>query len=368
MPSCVGVSRNHGVCITTGTPDFYVGSAAVERRGVLGMHHPVKNGKVVDWDNMERLWSHLFYDEMHVSPEECCFLMTEAPGVADNRGKDKVMEVLFESFNVKGTYSTTTSSLALYSYGLTTGIVIESGLDCTSAIPVHEGYTLSRQVSKVDVGGDSLTKYLTHLLNTKGYTFSTENEIDVVQSMKESICYVADDFGEAVTAHKDVTFKYNLPDGQSIVMDVEKFKCPEVLFDFGMYDPSMEPKDEVRTDFGDIFEPSFPKGLPWLAYSAIHKLEPSLRKEMFNKIVLAGGNTLFSGLQSRVLTGIQRLYKEMHPGESSIPISVLETPCRQYSTWLGGSMLGMLSMFNNMVVTRKQYEEFGSFIAASKCF
>lgn len=53
---------------------------------------------------------------------------------------------------------------SLYAYGLTTGLVLDSGKDHTTAVPVHEGYALGRHVSSSRVAGDVLTDYLSDLL------------------------------------------------------------------------------------------------------------------------------------------------------------------------------------------------------------
>ena len=41
----------------------------MNRRGVLNITNPIKNGLIINWEDMEKLWHHCFYSEMKVSPE-----------------------------------------------------------------------------------------------------------------------------------------------------------------------------------------------------------------------------------------------------------------------------------------------------------
>ena len=59
--------------------DAYVGDEANAKRGVLNLKYPIDNGIVNNWDDMERIWHHAFFNELRVAPDEHPALLTEAP-------------------------------------------------------------------------------------------------------------------------------------------------------------------------------------------------------------------------------------------------------------------------------------------------
>ena len=48
----------------------YIADEAISKKGVLNLNYPIQHGVVNDWDAMENIWSHCFYNELRVPPDE----------------------------------------------------------------------------------------------------------------------------------------------------------------------------------------------------------------------------------------------------------------------------------------------------------
>lgn len=78
-----------------------------------------------------------------------------------------------------------------------------------------------------------MTDYLKTLLAKRGYSFTTAAELEIVRDIKEKMCYVVNNYEEALKEADEshsCEKNYELPDGRKILIGYERFKCAETLF------------------------------------------------------------------------------------------------------------------------------------------
>ena len=348
FPSIVGYPRSDKQMVGVESKSEYIGDEAQKMRGVLNLKYPIESGIVTSWDQMEKVWEYCFTNELRVDPSEHKVMLTEAP-MNPKANREKMTSLMFETFQVQGLYVSIQAVLSLYSNGRTTGMVTDSGDGVTHTVPVYEGFSIPHAVRKNYIAGRAVTAHLVNLLTQDGIAESGGKSAwaQIVRGIKEKCCFVsldpAADKAKAAES-SELQMNYELPDGQTVMVNAPRFMAPEAVFDPGLI------KEGDETD-----------GMHKMGFGSIQDCDIDIRKDLYNNVILSGGTTLYEGLPDR----LEKELDAMCPQQNMVKI--IASQDRYYCVWTGGSTLSSLSTFESQWITKDEYEENGAEIVHRKC-
>ncbi|XP_026478012.1 actin-3-like isoform X1 [Ctenocephalides felis] len=301
----------------------------------------ISRGIITEWDTMEKIWSDTFSEKLQVDTKEHPILMTES-AISEKSNRTKMTQIMFEKFSTPAMFLATPAVLSLYACGRTTGVVVDIGHGVSHTVPIYQGYALPKAAHHSPCAGMDLTNYLISLLRERGHILTTPDDRKVVHSMKEQFCRIALNFEEELKGPKTEN-KHTLPDGTVITMTDECIRCPEALFKTYLIDSTAQ-------------------GIHEAVFSSIMACDMDIRRDLFANIILTGGSTLFDGF-------VPRLQKELDKlSPRNVQVKIKAPDDRKNTVWVGGSILTSLSLFEQMWVTRKEYEEMGPSVVHAKCY
>lgn len=308
--------------------DIMIGDEVLPFRNLLELNHPVTEGLIENEEDLYKLWDYALTQKLCIEdPSDKKVIVTEAP-FNPLKNKVKMCEILFEKIGVGALNIEPQAKCSLFSEGLLTGIVLDSGDGVTHCIPVSDGYILKDSIERMDIAGRHITEYMIRLLQRKGYSFNSSADFEMAREIKEKFCFVSSDIEGERELERTTTYYnsyYLLPDGSRVHISNEKFEAPEVLFN-----PSLLGKEYL--------------GVPEMIDKSINNCPIDCRVGLYESILLSGANTLFPGFAARLLDEMKQIYKKnklKHSKDKKIKINinVIDSPKRKYSVFIGASVI-----------------------------
>ncbi|KAL6782530.1 ARP2 [Auxenochlorella protothecoides x Auxenochlorella symbiontica] len=271
---------------------------------------------------------HSVFQALGVGAEGRRLLICEPFGTSAHQRKER-LELAFEEHRVSAVFMQLQPVLTLYALGLLTGLVLDCGEMGCRAAPVIDGYVLPHAFKSQAVGGRHVAARLLDLLRRRGYALSRDTSLAAVTAAKEKLCYLAVDREAEAKLARETTVgvtTYTLPDGHRLRLGAERFMAPEVLFDpqvMGLEAP----------------------GLAQLAHDAIQAADIDCRRALYQRMVLAGGGSLFPGCSARLAKDVRTLHASLagvtsaEAGSKKMKINVDAVPRRKHLVFMGAAAL-----------------------------
>ena len=163
----------------------------------------------------------------------------------------------------------------------------------------------------------------------------------------------------AAAVGTDGASTYELPDGTRIDLTskVGKDLCrlPELFFTDDI--PFLNDSNSSK---GFLSEHHTLSNLP------LHKLifesltavgDGDVRKDLANNIILTGGSSLFANMEQRLSLEVPRIVPSAYKCRIIASRNSVERSC---AAWIGGSILTSLGSFQQLWLSRTEYEEYGT--------
>ncbi|EFO85655.1 hypothetical protein GCK72_005125 [Caenorhabditis remanei] len=327
---------------------------------------PIERGYVVNWDTQQQIWENTF-KHLDIEPTTSRIAYTDnnylIPALPDVSN-----EIFFEYFGFNEVYKASASTLvAEHSSQINNkkcAVVVDAGFSMTTVASFVDGVLIQDSVIRIDVGGKALTNKLKDWISYRQLNVSEETY--VINECKEDICFVTLDFDRSMKHAKKryeentIDMRYVMPDFHttfkgilkdpkeptdntpSIVLGVERFATPEILFN-----PSDIDIDQC--------------GVAEAVIASMSQCPEALRPCLAENIILVGGSACFRGFRERMIQEV----RSMLPSEYGINVSEdVENP--ETHAWQCGQQL--LQNVKVPWINRKEWEEKGESLEYSKFF
>ncbi|MBY9015057.1 MAG: zinc ribbon domain-containing protein [Candidatus Lokiarchaeota archaeon] len=291
FPTITGTEKYKAVMVDVGARNIYVGSDASKMRGVLKIKYPIERGAILDWNDYYEILNYIFYSLLRIENLSNYPVLYTEPPFLNQETKEYIARVLYETHKVRSLIMIPTPILSLFSVGLTTGIVIESGHGTSWICPIISGEIVDQSVQKLTLAGTDVNQHLKNLLMREGINIESSAVDEIIKEIKERNCVFALD--PENPPNLDDNFSFTMPDGSNIRIPNYIFhEAPEVLFK-----PNLLGYNILN--------------IPQAVINSVKSIDQYYWSDLLSHIMLSGGNLSYSGFEERLRTELVQLVPQL---------------------------------------------------------
>ena len=311
--------------------------------GILKLRYPIKHGVFSNERDISLIFNHIF-SKLKLNSEEVTkhpLLITE-PILNPRENREMISTVLFEKYNIPSLIFAYQPSLSLFAFSASTGVILETGDGVSQVSSIIDGFPIPCSSIRNNFGGEDVSNYTRKLLKLKGVDLISDTEKLLLHEIKKKYlnCVLES------KKEENTPSKYTLPDYNSIMIDTEKFDAPKVLLD-----PSLVGKNYL--------------GLHQMVVTSIEKVNSEYREKLCGNIKLTGGNSCFKGLNEVMHTKLRELLPKYN---AKVKVKSVNSNMATFSSWIGGNVIAGLSIFKDLLITKKMWQENGNNIIHKQTF
>ncbi|MES1918191.1 hypothetical protein MHBO_000200 [Bonamia ostreae] len=357
--SAAGISNIKSEKFAGKNLDYVLSEKEIDKLQIVKPFYDLKNA---NFDAIEAIFNEALLEDLQIKPKEHPILVSERTDTPKIY-REKLAQLLFEKMGFECLFFAKQPVLSCFASGRYTGMVLDvSGAD-TKCVPVSDGYSLPAETKTSEIGGDWIDTFLKTRLLARGINLiedkillsADKSVVDYVESrtlrdIKENFCFVkSEENGPVRSDSKD----YKLPDGRLVEIKGEDRYIPTEVF--------FQPQS-------DLFEKRLNnvKSAPKLLVETLLECDADLRKNLVGNIIVSGKGLLFKGFYKRLFSSVNQM---LPPALNKLKIIMPSDNIRRNFevAWIGGSILGSIAAFKQLIVTKSEFEESGTSIIHEKC-
>uniref|UniRef100_A0A914NPV5 Actin n=2 Tax=Meloidogyne TaxID=189290 RepID=A0A914NPV5_MELIC len=376
-------SGRKGINTTKKKFEYFIGTSQINvPRNETEIVSYMNDGMIEDWDIFEKVLDFI-YDKCLMAVNIILRFLQNRRGTKKIK-REKLAELIFEKYNVPAFYLFKNAALAAFASGRTAGLVVDSGATHTSAIPVYDGHCITNAVVRSPVGGDFLVEQCRKMLIKENvelvpyYKVASKKEVkegeepiwtsrkipplitksyekfmedQLVEDLIHSTMQLCETPLDVEFMDKLPAVSFGFPCGYLRDFHAERAKIPEALFDLKHADLS----EEERTSLINVAQ---------IALMSCGMCDVEIRPSLYSNLMVTGGNSLIMGFTDRLNHDLaQKCLSTQKIRVSSAPT----TAERRFGAWIGGSIVSSLGTFQQLWISKGEYEESGRQIVERKC-